>query len=290
MQSSAAPALPQTPAARATGSWTDHLRPTRLAFAGVHLAALAGVVLLGFSWRGVVLALVMYFIRMIIVTAAYHRYFSHRSFKTTRWFQFLLALGAQSSGQKGVLWWASHHRWHHKHSDDPLDVHSAKRKGFWYAHVGWVLGTAWDETDHSLIGDLSKYPELRVLDHPAVSQLPTVALAFGCLLLGGWPGLVWGFFVSTVLLWHGTFSINSLAHLWGNRRYATADDSRNNLALAIITTGEGWHNNHHHYQSSANQGFRWWEIDVTFYVLSLLAALGLVWDLRRPPRAALGGG
>jgi stearoyl-CoA desaturase (delta-9 desaturase) len=287
MQSSAAPALPQTPPSR---SWTRYLRPTTLAFGAVHLAAVAGVAVLGFSWRGLVLALAMYFVRMVIVTAAYHRYFSHRSFKTSRWFQFLLALAAQSSGQKGVLWWASHHRWHHKHSDDALDVHSAKRNGFWYAHVGWVLGSAWNETDRSLIGDLAKYPELRVLDHAAVSQLPTIALAVGCLLLGGLHGLVWGFLVSTVLLWHGTFSINSLAHLWGKRRYPTNDDSRNNLALAIITTGEGWHNNHHHYQSSANQGFRWWEVDVTYYVLSLMAALGLVWDLRRPPPAALAGG
>jgi stearoyl-CoA desaturase (delta-9 desaturase) len=286
MQSSVAGAVPSSPPMR---SWTGYLRPTAIAFGGVHLAAVVGVILLGFSWHGVALALGMYFARMVIVTAAYHRYFSHRSFKTSRWFQFLLAIAAQTSGQKGVLWWASHHRWHHKYSDQPNDVHSAKRKGFWYAHVGWILRPSWDKTDRKAIGDLTKYPELRFLDRGSVSQLPTVALALACLLLGGWHGLVWGFFVSTVLLWHGTFSINSLAHLWGRRRFATGDDSRNNLALALITTGEGWHNNHHHYQSSARQGFRWWEIDVTYYVLKLLAAAGLVWDLRRPPRAALAG-
>ncbi len=281
-----AAALPPGPRTR---SWTDYLRPTTLAFVAVHAAAVLGVVLLGWSWRGLALALAMYFIRMVLVTAAYHRYFSHRSFKTSRWFQFLLALAAQSSGQKGVLWWASHHRWHHRHSDLPGDVHSVRRDGFWHAHVGWILGRHWDHTDPRLIGDLTRYRELRVLDHPAVSQLPTIALALGCLLAGGWHGLIWGFFVSTVLLWHGSFSINSLAHLWGKRRFPTADDSRNNLLLALITTGEGWHNNHHHYQSSANQGFRWWEIDVTYYVLNLLAFFGLVWDLRCPTQAAFAG-
>ena len=119
--------------------------------------------------------------------------------------------------------------------------------------------------------------------------MPTVLLALAMLLLGGAHWLVWGYFVSTVLLWHGSFSINSLAHLFGKRRYATTDDSRNNFALALLTTGEGWHNNHHHYQSSANQGFRWWEIDVTYYVLRALALFGLIWDLRRPPREVVAG-
>jgi stearoyl-CoA desaturase (delta-9 desaturase) len=270
-------------------SWTDYLRPTTLAFVAVHAIAIAGVVVFGWSWRGAALAVGMYFVRMVVVTAGYHRYFSHRSFKTSRWFQFLLAIAAQTSGQKGVLWWASHHRWHHKYSDMPEDVHSVRRNGFWHAHVGWVLDRHWDDTDPKMITDLTKYRELRVLNHSAVSQLPTIALAVACLLLGGWHGLLWGFFVSTVMLWHGSFSINSLAHLIGRRRYETTDDSRNSLALALITTGEGWHNNHHHYQSSANQGFRWWQIDVTYYVLNVLAALGLVWDLRRPPRAVVTG-
>jgi stearoyl-CoA desaturase (Delta-9 desaturase) len=261
-----------------------HFRVTSLAFWGVHVAAIVGVVALGWSWSGFAVALGSYFVRMIVVTAGYHRYFAHRSFKTSRAFQFLLALGAQSAAQKGVLWWASHHRWHHKYSDTPKDVHSVRQRGFWYAHIGWIMGPEWDKTDRSLVADLAKFPELRALDRWGVHLLPTVALALAFLLLGGVPGLVWGYFVSTVLLWHGSFSVNSLAHLWGKRRYATADDSRNNWALALITAGEGWHNNHHHYQSSANQGFRWWEIDVTYYVLRVLALFGLIWDLRRPPR------
>jgi stearoyl-CoA desaturase (delta-9 desaturase) len=264
-----------------------YVRVTSLAFWGVHVAAVVGVIACGFSWSGVALALGVYFVRMIVVTAAYHRYFSHRAFKTSRAFQFLLALGAQTAAQKGVLWWASHHRWHHKYSDTPKDVHSVRQRGFWYSHIGWVMSSTWEATDRSLVADLAKYPELRALDLPLVNILPTVLLALAMLLLGGGHVLVWGYFVSTVLLWHGSFSINSLAHLFGKRRYETGEDSRNNWALAVLTTGEGWHNNHHHYQSSANQGFRWWEIDVTYYVLRGLALLGLVWDLRRPPRDVL---
>ena len=267
-----------------------YLRVTSLAFWGVHVAALIGVIALGWSWSGAALALGSYVVRMIVVTAGYHRYFAHRSFKTSRAFQFLLALGAQSAAQKGVLWWASHHRWHHKYSDTPQDVHSVRQRGFWYAHIGWVMGPGWDRTDHALVPDLAKFPELRALDRWGVHLLPTVALALAFLFLGGTTGLVWGYFVSTVLLWHGSFSINSLAHLWGKRPYDTNDDSRNNWVLALVTTGEGWHNNHHRYQSSANQGFRWWEIDLTYYVLRTLALLGLVWDLRRPPREVVLGG
>ncbi|MBC8132417.1 MAG: acyl-CoA desaturase [Deltaproteobacteria bacterium] len=267
--------------------WTTYVRATTVAFWGVHVAAIIGIASLGFSWSGVALAVASYFIRMFVVTAAYHRYFSHRAFKTSRLFQFFLALGAQTAAQKGVLWWASHHRWHHKHSDQEKDVHSAKLRGFWYAHLGWIMRSDWNETDTSIVSDLSRYPELRFLNHAAIQMLPTIALALAFLFIGGSHGLVWGYFVSTALLWHGCFSINSLSHLFGSKRYATGDESRNNLLLALITTGEGWHNNHHHYQSSANQGFRWWEIDVTYYMLRLMAAVGLVWDLRRPPREIL---
>jgi stearoyl-CoA desaturase (Delta-9 desaturase) len=256
-------------------------------FWGIHLIALAGVGYCGLSWSGLALALGAYFVRMVVVTAGYHRYFSHRSFKTSRVFQFLLAFAAQSTAQKGVLWWASHHRWHHRHSDTPQDVHSVQQRGFWYAHLGWILGPDNNDTRLELVADLAKYPELRFLNRPSVQLLPALVYALACLALGGIHGLVWGFFVSTVLLWHGTFTINSLAHLFGRRRYATSDDSRNSLALALLTTGEGWHNNHHRYQSSARQGFRWWEVDVTYYVLRLLAAVGLIWDLRRVPPEAL---
>ena len=251
----------------------------------VHLAAILGAVWF-WSWGGLALALGSYFVRMVVVTAAYHRYFSHRAFKTSRAFQFLLALGAQTAGERGVIWWASHHRWHHKYSDTPRDVHSARLRGFWYAHVGWVLSSNWNETDTTMVKDLERFPELRFLNRGSMEVVPMVALGLAFLLLGGLHAFVWGFLVSSVLLWHGTFSINSLAHLVGRRRYETSDDSRNSFWLAVATTGEGWHNNHHLYPTSARQGFRWWEIDVTYYVLWMLARLGIVWDLRRPPPGA----
>jgi stearoyl-CoA desaturase (delta-9 desaturase) len=267
--------------------WKIRLRPTTVMLLGVHLVALVGVLYLGWSWQGLLLALVSYYIRMVVVTGTYHRYFSHRSFQTSRVFQFLMALAAQTNAQNGVLWWASHHRSHHRYSDKPKDVHSAKLQGFWYAHWGWILGNTWNQTDQKMIVDLYKYPELRLLNHPVVHVLPTVALALAFLVVGGLHGLVWGYFVSTVLVWHGSFSINSLAHKFGRQRYATGDESRNNWLLAILMTGEGWHNNHHHYPGSARQGFHWWELDVTFLVLRLLALTGLIWNLRSPPQSVI---
>ena len=268
---------------------TNYLQLGNMPFWAVHAAALGGVITCGVSLGGIALALAAYFARMALVTAGYHRYFSHRAFKTSRAFQFVLAVLAQSSAQKGVLWWASHHRRHHKTSDTAADVHSPAQRGFWYSHLGWILSSEWTATDLGLVPDLAKYPELHVLNRKGIQLLPAVALAVACALIGGAQALVWGFLVSTVLLWHGSFAINSLAHLFGSRRYATSDDSRNNWLLAIATTGEGWHNNHHHYQSSANQGFLWWEIDVTYYLLRFLQLIGLVWDLRRPPPDVVAG-
>jgi len=268
-----------------TASWRSHVRLTTVLFSAVHLAAVLGAVWF-WSWRGVALALGAYFVRMVVVTAAYHRYFSHRAFKTSRAFQLLLAVAAQTAGQKGVIWWASHHRWHHKHSDTPLDVHSARLRGFWYSHVGWVLSNNWNETDRTMVKDLLKFPELRFLDRGFMQVVPMVGLALAFLLVGGLQAFVWGFLVSSVLVWHGSFAVNSLAHLIGRRRYDTGDDSRNSFLLALATSGEGWHNNHHRYPSSARQGFRWWEIDVTYYVLWLLARLRIIWDLRPPPSGA----
>jgi stearoyl-CoA desaturase (delta-9 desaturase) len=250
-------------------------------FAAVHVAAVVGVIVLGWSWKGLALALALYVVRMFGVTGGYHRYFSHRSYRTSRFVQFLLALLAMSSSQKGVLWWASHHRVHHKFSDLPGDVHSAQRDGFFWSHVGWILADEYETTDERCVRDLARYPELVWLDR--WWWTPPAALGVGCFLVGGWFGLVWGFLVSTTLLWHGTFTINSLTHIFGSRRYVTTDNSRNNPLLALITLGEGWHNNHHYYQRSVRQGFFWWEVDVTYYVLRALAALGIVHDLHAPP-------
>ncbi len=256
-------------------------------FWGVHVAAVVGVAMLGWSWKGFALAMALYFIRMFGVTGAYHRYFSHRTYRTSRWFQFVLAWLAQSSLQKGALWWAAHHRDHHKYSDTVKDPHSFREAGFWYSHIGWILSRDTEDTDMKRVSDLARYPELVWLNE--YHFVPGVLLGIGLWLVGGWHALVWGLFVSTTLLWHGTFSINSLAHWWGRRRYTTTDDSKNSFLLALITMGEGWHNNHHYYQRSTRQGFFWWEIDCTYYILRALSAVGLVWDLHSPPKAVLEG-
>lgn len=258
---------------------------TSIPFFTIHILAIVGIAMLGWSWRGFALAMALYALRMFGVTAGYHRYFSHRSFKTSRAFQFVLALLAMSSSQKGVLWWAGHHRTHHKYSDQEGDVHSVLRDGFLWGHLGWLFSRKYVETDHARVRDLEKFPELVWLDK--WWWIPPTALGVSLFAVGGWYALVWGFFVSTTLLWHGTFTINSLTHMFGSRRYPTTDNSRNNLILALVTMGEGWHNNHHYYQRSTRQGFFWWEIDVTYYVLRALAALGLVWDMHPPPSRLL---
>jgi stearoyl-CoA desaturase (delta-9 desaturase) len=272
-------------AAQAKGWRHVYFNLLTIPFWGVHVLALVGLATLGFSWLGALLCLALYLPRMFFVTAAYHRYFSHRSYKTSRWFQFLLAVGATTTAQKGVLWWAAHHRVHHKLSDERGDPHSVRQSGFWWAHMGWILARDLEGTDRTRIKDFAGFPELRWLER--WWMLPPLAAAGLMFALGGWFALVWGFAVCQVLCWHGTFTINSLSHLWGKRRYATSDDSRNNPVLALITLGEGWHNNHHHYQVAARQGFHWWEIDVTYYVLRVLAGVGLVWDLHGVPAQVL---
>ena len=236
--------------------------------------------LTGISMRAGILFLVLYWGRMFFITAGYHRYFSHRAYKLNRGMQFVMAVGGASAIQKGPLWWAGHHRNHHRYSDTELDLHSPQ-KGFWWSHVGWILCDKNNEWDEAGIRDFAKYPELRFLtNHDFV--VPWI-LGFASYLIAGWSGLVFGFFGSTVLLWHCTFFVNSLAHVMGRRRYATTDTSRNSALIAFLTLGEGWHNNHHYYQSSARQGFFWWEIDVSYYVLRGLSFVGLVKDLKQPP-------
>jgi stearoyl-CoA desaturase (Delta-9 desaturase) len=264
----------------------DIVYPAAIPFALVHVAAL-GVIWTGFTTTAVLMCIGLYLVRMWALTAGYHRYFSHRSYKTSRLFQFFLAFLGQTSAQRGVLWWAAIHRHHHRHSDTPQDVHSPKHAGFWFSHVGWIFSPQKNKADYSTIQDFARYPELRFLDR--WPYFPPFLLAVGCYLVAGWPGLFVGFFLSTVILYHGVFAINSVAHVVGKQRYVTADDSRNNWWLALITLGEGWHNNHHHYQSSTRQGFYWWEIDVSYYVLKVLSWVGLVWDLRTPPEAVVKG-
>jgi stearoyl-CoA desaturase (Delta-9 desaturase) len=273
--SSTAPSV--APATEKTFHWN-----LSVPFFAVHAIAIVGIFWMGWSWKGAALAIGLYYARMLFVTSAYHRYFSHRTFKTSRWFQFVLAFLAQTSSQKGVLWWAGHHRQHHKLSDKPGDVHSMKLDGFLWSHVGWIVSTKHEATAWEEIPDLAKYPELRWLNRWHL--VPVVTFAVATWLVGGWFGLLWGFFVSTTILWHGTFTINSLCHWFGRRRYNTTDESKNSLTFALVTLGEGWHNNHHYYPRAVNQGFYWWEIDITYYVLRLMSAVGLVWDLHVVPK------
>jgi stearoyl-CoA desaturase (Delta-9 desaturase) len=240
----------------------------------IHAIAFAGLFYFPFTWEAAALVASFYVVRMFGVTAGYHRLFGHRSFEVGRGMQLFFAVLAMTSVQKGVLWWASHHRVHHKRSDLEGDIHSAKLDGFWWSHVGWILSKRYERTELDKIKDFASYPELRWLDrHPLV---PPVALSLLTYALGGFDALYWAMGVGTVLVWHGTFTINSFTHLFGRRRYATSDDSRNSLLFALITLGEGWHNNHHYYQRSCSQGFYWWEIDITYYVLRAMQAVGLV--------------
>lgn len=261
-------------------------------FIGLHLACL-GVLFVGVSATAIVVFALSYFLRMFAITAFYHRYFSHRTFRTSRPVQFLFALIGASATQRGPLWWAAHHRHHHRHADTDDDVH-APRHGFWWSHMGWFLCRENFETRADQIPDLIRYPELRWLDrYDLLVPLIYAAALFGLgsllnrlapgLETGGWQLLVWGYFVSTVVLVHVTLTINSLAHIWGSRRYATRDDSRNNLFLALLTLGEGWHNNHHHFPGSARQGFYWWEVDISYYLLRMMSWLGLVSGLKPVP-------
>ncbi|NVK21761.1 MAG: acyl-CoA desaturase [Kangiellaceae bacterium] len=271
------------------GEYTGIDWPRVIPFIAIHLTCLFAFVT-GVSWIAIAVCLVTYFIRMFAITAFYHRYFSHKTFKTSRFMQAFFGFLGACSTQRGPLWWAAHHRHHHIHSDSDYDVHSPKH-GFIKSHMTWFLNKKHFPTQHQRVKDLNQYPELRFLDRFDI--VPPIIFAVLVLLLGiyiessypqleasRWQILIWGFFISTILLSHVTFCINSLAHKVGTRRYNTNDDSRNNFLLAILTLGEGWHNNHHQFPGSVRQGIKWWEIDISYYILKFFEKVGLVWDLR----------
>jgi stearoyl-CoA desaturase (delta-9 desaturase) len=262
-------------------------------FLAMHLACL-GVFWVGWSPVAVGMAVALYVLRMLAITGFYHRYFAHRSFKTSRVVQFFFATVGAASVQRGPIWWAAHHRHHHAETEQPEDPHSPVHHGFWWSHTGWFLSREHFYVREERVRDWLRYPELRFLDRFDI--VVPIMLAVALFVMGnqletrapgletnGMQMLVWAFFISTVVLYHATFTINSLAHRWGKRRYNTQDDSRNNLWLALLTLGEGWHNNHHHYPVSTRQGFYWWEIDLTYYFLCTLKLFGLVWDLKPVP-------
>lgn len=266
-----------------------------LPYFAMHAACLL-VFVVGFSWIALALCVALYFLRMFAITGFYHRYFSHKTFKTSRAFQFVMAVWGLTAMQRGPLWWAAHHRHHHRHSDEHPDLHSPKQRGMLWSHMFWFTTEAAFGTNQKAVHDLAKYPELRFLNRFDI----IVYIAFGVAMFGlgaglqalglptsGWQIFVWCFFLSTVLTYHGTYTINSLSHKFGNQRYKTGDDSRNNFWLALLTLGEGWHNNHHHYQSSVQQGFYWYEIDITYYTLKAMSWTGLIWDMRGVPEKKL---
>ena len=262
-------------------------------FIALHVGCL-GVIWTGWSVTALAVATGLYFIRMFAVTGIYHRYFSHKTYRTSRVGQFFLALWGGTAVQRGPLWWAYHHRHHHQHSDEEVDAHSPHVHGFWWSHIGWITSRRNFPTAYKIVRDLAKYPELVFLNRfdtlvPAVFALAVWGAGWWLevnspqLGVTKWQLLVWGFFISTTALFHGTSCINSLAHLIGRRRFPTDDDSRNSFILSVITLGEGWHNNHHRYPSTARQGFYWWEIDITYYLLRALTWTGLIWDLKGVP-------
>ncbi|MFO6421063.1 acyl-CoA desaturase [Hylemonella sp. W303a] len=286
------------PTAGAPGRHVDWLRV--LPFIGLHLGCVA-VFWTGVSATAVAVALALYAVRMFAITGFYHRYFSHKAFRASRAMQLIFALLGASAAQRGPLWWASHHRHHHAHADRVTDAHSPHHHGLLWSHMGWFLARENFATRMAQVSDLARYPELRFLDRFDVLVPVLLAVSLygtGEWLAAAWPALgtdgpmllVWGFCISTVVLYHATFLVNSMAHKVGSRRYAVRDTSRNNFWLALLTFGEGWHNNHHRYPGSARQGFYWWEIDLTYYGLRALAAVGLIRDLRPVPAAIRAGG
>lgn len=257
-------------------------------YAAIHAGALAVVLVPGDVSGGLAILAVTYYVRAFGLGAGYHRYFAHRSFKTSRAMQLVLGVLGLSALQRGPLWWAETHRRHHRHADTPDDLHSPRYQGFWYAHFGWPFDPLYADTRLDEIRDLARYPELRWLDAPSASRLMLVLYAGGLWALFGVHGLLWGFCVSTVCLWHTVHWIQSMSHsVGGYRRFDTADRSRNHWGLGLVSLGE-FHNNHHYRASSARQGYAWWEMDLVFWMLRALGALGFVWDvkdtLHDPPR------
>ncbi len=283
--------VPVAPPAPAAPTRTVFYRVIRIALSlspliAVHLA-LGAIPFVEFTiWSLVALAIASR-ITGLGITAGFHRYFSHHSFKTTRWFQFLLAFAGCTALQKGPLWWVIHHRLHHKHSDTPDDPHSPVVDGFWYGHIGWLFTRDLMKPDARLVHDLTKYPELVWLDR--LWMVPGLMLAAACYACLGWSGLIYGYCLSTALIFQVTFAVNSIGHLWGRQRFATGEGSRNNAVLGYLAMGDGWHNNHHRAPYSARHGFAWYELDMTYQFIRLLVLVGLAWDVKQPPAEVLAG-
>ncbi len=246
----------------------------------------------GYSLTSLSVCLLSFIIRMFAIAGGYHRYFSHRSYNISRVFQFILAFLGTTTGQKGPLSWATSHMKHHCSSDKAGDPHSPKLQSIGYAHLGWLWRQNALPTDRKFVQRFQQYPEIVFLNRfhtiGPVTLICFLAL-LGYLLDQSYPELntsrgqliAWGFIVPTLLILHGTCLINSVSHYCGSQRFRDGDESRNVWWLFPIALGENWHNNHHHRPSSANTSCVWWEIDVVYYIICLLEAAGLIWDVRR---------
>jgi stearoyl-CoA desaturase (delta-9 desaturase) len=237
-----------------------------------------------FSWELAALWAASHFLRAVGLTLAFHRYYAHRAFQMNRIARFVWTFIGIAAMQKGPLWWAGHHVNHHRFADRDGDPHSPMISGVYYAHIGWFLNDARHdrlEPSNPVVRDFSKVPEIAWLDR--YFAVPPLMLAAAMYLAGGMPWLIWGFCLPTMTLAHATFAINTVNHMFGTRRFDTIDESRNNALTAFFAVGEGWHNNHHRYQRAARNGFYWWEFDPTWYVIRIMAAVGLAWDVHRVP-------
>ena len=257
-----------------------------------HLACLAAFYT-GISLTAVIVAFIAYVMRGMGVTTGFHRLLAHRSFKTNRVVQFMFALAGSLAVQGGPLWWVAHHREHHAETDTERDIHSPVIHGLWRSHMGWMMTDAAFNEKGTNSRDLHKFPEIKFLQRYYVWLIVAQIAGFyglGAWLSGAFPDLgtsgaqlvVWGFFISTVFTWHVTFMVNSVCHRWGGQPYDTGDASTNNIFIGIFAFGEGWHNNHHFYPSSARHGLRWWQLDVTWYLIRVMQAVGLVSDAKIP--------
>jgi stearoyl-CoA desaturase (delta-9 desaturase) len=236
------------------------------------------------TWGLVALWAGSHFLRAIGLTLAFHRYYAHQAFEMNRGARFFWTLVGTAAMQKGPLWWAGHHVYHHKYADRDGDPHSPKLSGFYHAHLGWFLNDSRHRTldpSNPVIRTFARYPEIAFLER--FNVVPPIVMAAAMYAFGGWPWLLWGFCLPTVTLSHATFAINTVNHLFGSRRFQTRDDSTNNALTALFAVGEGWHNNHHRYQRAARNGFYWWEIDVTYYVIWTMEKVGLAWNVQPVP-------
>jgi stearoyl-CoA desaturase (delta-9 desaturase) len=253
---------------------------TTLVLVWFHVMAVAALFM--FSWRNLIVALLLHWVAVGLgISMGYHRLHTHRGFKTYKWFEYVLAICGTLTLEGGPIFWVATHRLHHQYSDRPEDPHTPRVSGFW-AHIGWIL---FGEAQHSDTARLARYaPDLskdrfyRWLS--TYHWVPLTVLGFALLAIGGWGLVNWAIFLRVVVGLHSTWMINSATHMFGKRRFETTDDSRNVWWVALLTFGEGWHNNHHAHPVSARHGLAWYEFDITWIELKILRAIGLVWDVK----------